>query len=259
MENENKSPEVKTQKLTSKKYNWNWIVGVIFIIVGLFSFGTSVIAGFLYLIVGLILIPPVAKFVKGKYGYSLSRKMKIFFIIFVLLISGMTQLTSDKTKPSLPEAKQPVVNQPQTFEDRIKTLAVKTGVTNITYGGIDNEKADNNRPTGSRMFTIKLNVPSYYDADSFYKNTGELTGKVFQETFTSNPTAYDVIVWYSGETTDKYGNKKNSVILSYLIDKMTFQKINWQNFDSTKLCDFLKTEGSTNIGETGCSTLAKIK
>lgn len=149
--------------------------------------------------------------------------------------------------------------QPQTFENRIKALAVKTGATEVSFNGIDDEKADSDRPEGSRMITVKLNVASFLSADSFYRNTGELTGKIFQETFASNLNAYDVIVWYYGETTDQYGNKKNDVILSQAIDKDTYQKINWQNFDSSKLCDFLKSEGSKNGGQTTCVALANIK
>lgn len=148
---------------------------------------------------------------------------------------------------------------PKTLEDRIKALAVKTGATDVNFNGIDDQKADSDRPEGSRMITVKLNVTSFLSADSFYRNTGELTGKIFQETFSSNQNVYDVIVWYYGETTDQYGNKKNDIILSQGIDKDTYQKINWQNFDSTKLCDFLKSEGSRNGGQTACVTLANIE
>lgn len=171
-------------------------------------------------------------------------------------------LTGSSPTPSQLEIKSEnvVVQQPPaTFEDRIKAIAVKTGATEVSFNGIDDQKADSDRPEGSRMITVKLNVTSFFSADSFYRNTGELTGKVFQETFASNPNIYDVIVWYYGETTDQYGNKKNDVILSQAIDKDTYQKINWQNFDSSKLCDFLKTEGSRNGGQTTCVALANIK
>jgi hypothetical protein len=104
-----------------------------------------------------------------------------------------------------------------------------------------------------------LNIGDYYNASALYKNTGELTGKILQETFASNPNVYDVIVWYYAEMTDSYGNKENKVLISQGIDKDTYQKINWQNFNSTKLCDFLKTEGTKNGGETACVVLANIK
>jgi len=184
--------------------------------------------------------------------------LTVILVIFGLgLIVNIFSAPEDKTKPK--EEAPVVATQPQTFEDRIKALAVRTGVTDISYNGIDDEKADPDRPAGSRMITVKLNATSIYNADSFYRNTGELSGKIFQETFASNPNAYDVIVWYYGDATDQYGNTKKEVLLSQLMDRKTYEKINWANFDSTKLCDFLYTEGTRNKGETSCSKLVQIK
>ncbi len=175
-------------------------------------------------------------------------------IVSFIIIIGVITPSSPKTTPT-PQ----VATTPQTYEDRIKALAVKTGTTNISYKGIEDVKADSNRPEGSRMITVSLNIGDYYNASALYKNTGELSGKIMQETFASNPNVYDVIVWYYAEMTDSYGNKENKVLISQGIDKDTYQKINWQNFDSTKLCDLLKTEGTKNGGETACVVLANIK
>lgn len=72
--------------------------------------------------------------------------------------------------------------------------------------------------------------------------------------------AYDVIVWYYAETTDRYGNKKNDVVLTYFIDKPTYSKINWQNFDKKASCDFLEQEAKvTGTMDTGCKTLVNIQ
>lgn len=192
------------------------------------------------------------------YKWTTGRKVLIGFVILIVVVVVVSSSSNNKSTPSVSN-NAPVVTQPKTFEDRIKNLAVNTGVTDISFNGIDDEKADKDRPTGSRMITVKLNVPSFYNADSFYRNTGELTGKIFQETFASNPNVYDVLTWFYSPTTDKYGNSSNSVVLTYFIDKKTYQKINWQNFNSGSLCDFLKSEGRTNGGDTGCNTLANIK
>lgn len=180
-----------------------------------------------------------------------------FIVLCFIFIIGSMFGGSDKTPTTTPTPQ--VASTPQTYEDRIKALAVKTGTTNISYKSIEDVKADSNRPAGSRMITVSLNIGDYYNASALYKNTGELTGKILQETFASNPDVYDLIVWYYAEITDQYGNKENKVILSQGIDKDTYQKMNWQNFDSTKLCDFLKTEGTKNGGETACVVLANIK
>lgn len=127
-----------------------------------------------------------------------------------------TEVAPEQPKASAEAKNEAVVTPPQTqkFEDKIKALAVKTGTTDISFKGIEDQKADSDRPAGSHMFTISLNVTDFYSADSFKRNTGELSAKIFQETFASNPNAYDVIVWYYGETTDQYGNKNNKIILS---------------------------------------------
>lgn len=180
-----------------------------------------------------------------------------FIVLCFIFIIGSMFGGSDKTPKTTPTPQ--VATTPQTYEDRIKAMAVKTGTTNVSFKGIEDVKADSNRPEGSRMITVSLNIGDYYNASALYKNTGELTGKILQETFASNPNVYDVIVWYYAEMTDSYGNKENKVLISQGIDKDTYQKINWQNFDSAKLCDFLKTEGAKNGGETACVVLANIK
>lgn len=190
------------------------------------------------------------------------KKHPILTTLVVLFLIGAIGNAFGDSSPSQPT--QEVVTdvpiaQPQTFEDRIKAIAVKTGVTNISFKGIEDVKADSNRPEGSRMLTISLNIADYYNADSLNRNTGEVTAKIFQETFASNPNAYDVIVWYYADITDQYGNKENKVLISQGIDKPTYEKINWQNFDATKMCDFLKSEGTRNGGETACNILAKIQ
>lgn len=180
-------------------------------------------------------------------------------VLFFIGAIGNAFGGSSPSQPTQEAVSETPVAQPQTFEDRIKAIAVKTGVTNISFKGIEDVKADSNRPEGSRMFTISLNITDYYNADSLNRNTGEVTAKIFQETFTSNPNAYDVIVWYYADITDQYGNKESKVLISQGIDRPTYEKINWQNFDTTKMCDFLKSEATRNGGETACNILAKIK
>lgn len=181
----------------------------------------------------------------------------VIIIFFVIMIGSM--LGGSDTSQKTTSTTEVATTQPKTYEDRIKILAVKTNTTDISYKSIEDVKADSNRPEGSRMITVSLNILDYYNASALYKNTGELTGKILQETFASNPNVYDVIVWYFADITDQYGNKENKLLISQAIDKTTYQKINWQNFDSTKLCEFLKSESTKNGGETTCVVLASIK
>lgn len=176
-------------------------------------------------------------------------------IIGLLVIIFIRNLFSTDTKSPTPA---PITAQ-SSYEDKIKALAVKTGSTNISYVGIDDQEADSDKGAGSRMITIKLNITDFYSKSSLLRDTGTVTAKLFQETFASQPKASDVVVWFYIDTTNKYGNKANTVALSEAMDRKTYQKINWQNFDTTKLCDFLKSEGETNDSQTVCALRAFVK
>lgn len=194
-------------------------------------------------------------------GMGWVKKHPILSVIGVIFIIGLIGSIVDPSekKPNQPIGQKQEVAQPATFEDKIKSIISTARSTDLTFKGIEVKNADSDRLAGSQMITISLNVDNYYKAEYLSKNTSEISSKLFQETFASNPKAYDVIVWYYADITDKYGNKENKVLISQAIDKTTFEKINWQNFDTTKLCDFLKSEGSSNGGQTTCVTLAKIQ
>jgi hypothetical protein len=194
-------------------------------------------------------------------GMGWIKKHPIISIIGVIFIIGLIGSTIDpvEKKPDQLNVQKQEVAQPVTFEDKVKSIITTARSTDLTFKGIETKNTDSDRPAGSQMITISLNVDNYYKAEYLSKNTSEISSKLFQETFVSNPNVYDVIVWYYADITDKYGNKENKVLISQAIDKTTFEKINWQNFDTTKLCDFLKSEGSLNDGQSTCVTLAKIQ
>ncbi len=172
------------------------------------------------------------------------------YLAIVILIIAISSGSNKKDSIS--------TDQPQTFEDRIKALTSSTGSSSISYNGIDNKQADSSKPAESRMVIVKFNVTSYYNENSFLGDSGKLSSKVIQESFNSNSNISDVIVWYYGDTKDKYGNIKNSLILSQGIDRATYQKVNWKNFDNSTLCSFLKSEGGMNGGETTCVILSNL-
>ncbi len=180
----------------------------------------------------------------------------ILVFVFIFIVQRLSGWISG-SPIAKPDTSSPTPASPQTYEDRIRAIAVHTGSTDFSYMGVQDEEADKDRPAGSRMITVKVSVSSFYDKNALVKDTGKVATKMFQETFASNPKAYDVFVWYYGSTTDKYGNKKDSVIMVYAIDKDTYKKINWQNFDSAKLCDFLKSEKQAS--NAACNVLANIE
>jgi hypothetical protein len=195
-------------------------------------------------------------------GMSWIKKHPILSIVGVIFVIGIVGSVVDpvEKKTITTEPEVVAVDEPKSLEDTLKSFSIdKGGATSIVYKSIEDQKADSNRPDGSRMITVSYTINSYYTADYLYKKVGEISSKVMQEVYKSNPNTYDVIIWYYSDIIDQYGNKENKVLISQAIDKATYEKINWQNFDTTKLCDFLKSEASSNGGETACVTLAKIK
>lgn len=65
----------------------------------------------------------------------------------------------------------------------------------------------------------------------------------------ANPNLYDISVRYYGQTTDQYGNNKDSMMLSYTMDRPLYDKINWSGFSYTQndayLCAFLREQFNT--------------
>lgn len=95
------------------------------------------------------------------------KKHPILTTLVVLFFIGAIGNAFGGSSPSQPTQEvvtETPVARPQTFEDRVKAIAVKTG--DISFKGIEDVKADSNRPEGSRMFTISLNITDYYNADS---------------------------------------------------------------------------------------------
>lgn len=149
----------------------------------------------------------------------------------------------------------------QVLEEKLSGMVSSVGGKDMTYRGIDIQKPDADRPKDTKMVTVKVDLKSFYSKNSLLRDTGELSTSIFQAVYdVPSIQAYDVIVWYYAETTDRYGNKKNDVVLTYFIDKPTHGKINWQNFDKKAACDFLEQEAKiSGTMDTGCKTLVNIQ
>lgn len=182
----------------------------------------------------------------------------VLTILFCLLLVYIFTGNSD-TKEVATTKESATSTQALTLDDKLKALSIKSGSTDISYIKVEDQKADSDRAKDSRMITASYKVNSFYNKDSFMKESGNLTAKAFKEIYSANPNNYDAIVWYYGEAKDKYGNATTSIIMSQAIDKVTYQKINWDNFDSGKLCEFLRSESSINGGETACAIMVNLQ
>jgi hypothetical protein len=162
--------------------------------------------------------------------------------------------TTSSTQPSTPvKPEDAVANK---VKDALPELRVNG---DYTVKGSELGKEDSDAPKGTQMLTVKVNVDSFLDQEWLIRDTGKISSEAFKQTFASGLPIYDAFVWYYGDTTDKYGNKTNDVIMTYHLNKKVFDKINWDNFNPQNLCNLLIDEGKTDVMSAGCQFLANVK
>lgn len=258
--------EVAPSAGTSRKV-LSYIFAVLFGITGVIGLATGTWACVFLILAALALLPQTAAFIKAKSGHALTGKPKgiliaSLLVIFVILLPSSDTPATSTVAPSQQTNTQASA-EPKTPEENLKS----TLSGNVTRGGsfsyIDTEfeGADPDRPAGSKMITVKVQVGDFFNRNSLLRHSGNLSGKMFQSIYGSDINAADALVWFYGETTDRYGNKKNDVILVYGMDKVTYEKINWSGFDTDDLCDFLQREERISGIGTGpaCNILVNIQ
>ena len=206
----------------------------------------------------------VSKWSRGKKIVA----VVVFLVVVLIFINIVSQSINGSAPASQPEVVVshptpvvPSVPVPKTEEQTIGDIATSAlqgiSISNISYRNVQIESDNYQRPAGSKMATVSFTIASFYDKSSLIHDTGTISSKTFQGVFNENPKMQDAFVWFYGDTTDAYGNKKQDVLLTYTIDRKTFKKINWTNFNQTGLCNFLEQESASDA-DIGCKTLANI-
>ena len=92
---------METNKDGSKKFTLSnilgWIVGVVILIIGLISITKDPISGIMFVIASLLLVPPAYKFLSKKFNIDLSKGLRIF-IFLTLVVLGVTFTGTDTPK-----------------------------------------------------------------------------------------------------------------------------------------------------------------
>ncbi len=192
----------------------------------------------------------------------------VIVLLTVIGLSKNNKVTEQKTEPVVAQdnvsrvpAQSVVKTDQQILEENLSSIISTPSPIDTVYRGIKVEKSDPDRPNGTKMITVTIDVSNVFNKDSLIRNSGRLSSQVFKSVFDSKLDTYDVFVWYRGETADRYGNKKMDTILTYGMDKPTFSKVNWQNFESSKLCSFLEQEERINGAGNGpsCTLLVNMQ
>jgi len=197
--------------------------------------------------------------------YSIIFLVIVLFILISIIkafVGGISH-THSTPPPVVSTTTSAPTAVPETEEQKIGDIATSAvqGVKEISYRDVQIEDDTYERPAGSKMATVNFNVASFDGKASLLSETGPISAKTFQGVFKENPNMADAFIWYYGDVTDQYGNEKNDVILTYTIDRATFEKINWSNFDQSTFCNFLEEENTRNGDnmDTGCKVLADMK
>ena len=81
MENENKSSQVKTKKITTGLV-FAWVLGIVLGIVGITSMSKNVITGFLFIISFVIVFPPTYNLIKNKFKWLSKKSVSLISSVF---------------------------------------------------------------------------------------------------------------------------------------------------------------------------------
>lgn len=270
--------ETVEQKRTSLKDVGRWALVSLFILSGVAGLFEAPLSGALLVFAGLLLSHKGSALLSKKISKPITSRTRIIGVVALLIISGSfmpapepADVTQDNVKETDSVTTQPRENtesvaqvapksEQEKLEEKLRAT-VDDAPGNFGYLKLDVEKPDLNRPVDTKMLTVSVNVTDFYNRSSLLKQSGDLSAKLFHNAFSSNLNAYDVLVWFRAETTDRYGNKEDNVIMVYAMDKNTYSKVNWGNFDSKQLCDFLiQEEKLVGIGEgPACNILVNIE
>ncbi|HVU06637.1 MAG TPA: hypothetical protein VHE10_02520 [Candidatus Paceibacterota bacterium] len=96
MENNKQSSEVKTKNITFGLV-FGWILGVIFVILGITNIAIHPVSGILFILTALIALPPMNKLLRDKAHVNLSKGLRVI-IVLILMISGFAFIGSSAVK-----------------------------------------------------------------------------------------------------------------------------------------------------------------
>ncbi len=270
MNNENES-SVKTKNITVGLI-LGWILGVIFAITGVVMIFSKPISGLLFLIASAILLPPVNRFIKNKYNFSLSRNVKILAVLILLVIGSIAggksdseKVASDVNNTSTPPPTAQSTTTPTQPAQPIPLDQQITQKINEVLGPTNNT----NKPT-----VVKVEIEKYKPVeltDYKYKSTDDIKGifivinssenlttnlqkgtmddeasKIFQNIFPLSSQIGDIIIWEQLPVKDQYGNTKDDTAIVFSMGRPLFLKVNWSNFNHRDLPILLNSERSVD-------------
>lgn len=180
----------------------------------------------------------------------------INIFLFIFIISIFISTSNDSSK-KIEEKKVVALETATSTDTKVKLITSDTMIgTNIEFTKFEILPNTDTDRKGTNYAQVTIQIKDFYSKEKLFKNIGKLSAKIYQETFKNEPNITDVVIIYTGELTDDYGNKKVSNMISQTMNKTTHEKLNYKNFDAEKMCDFLREQNTRLKAETYCGVFA---
>jgi hypothetical protein len=209
IEAKNKQNKDKTKAniefFKKNKDKFRWIFAVIFILIGISSFGDSIIGGLFYILLGLFLLPPTSSILNKNEKLKISQNNIAWYsIVLILFISSLNFVSSDKTekiKSEFSGNSAAIINDIQKNIDSNNLADATLKISKYISALPANEDlkklkiALDQKKTTSKETVAKETVTKETVAEDDSND-----GEVGKNTFVDNPIAPPVSVSKSGKT-----------------------------------------------------------
>jgi len=122
-ENESVDSNNKKERTLTLGSVLGWGLGVFIGFIGIIQLFEQISVGIIFILMALVLLPPVNKYVKSKYNFSISKGMKIVLLIVLLAVAGALGTGSDTDSESVSSNKTKVSQK--TVKEYIEVTAGK--------------------------------------------------------------------------------------------------------------------------------------
>jgi hypothetical protein len=167
-----------------------WVLGICSLLAGITYIASNILAGLLYILVAVILIPPVIRAVQNKLNFNLSRGLKIGIVLILFVIIGVNM--SSPSTSSVPENNTSNTN---TGKQEVKATP-KEYVEVFSFSGNGAKKSEPFTIKGDR-FKVAYNCSGSLCSASTYKVGSKLMSDLIMNT--TDPVNDETILYGSGE------------------------------------------------------------
>jgi hypothetical protein len=130
---------------------------------------------------------------------------------------------------------------PEMLSESVKADIEAAGSQDITFTDVrivDGVPFD--YPAGTKVVYLRLGVERR--ALGLLEQADVIGGKFFERAFKVSPDVAAVYIDVVGPVVDRYGHSQPAPWITFVMNRRTYDKIDWTGFDKGSLCEFLSHE-----------------